>query len=46
MVSGVSFAYKGTICAVVRGSDAIFQMDVCSARLLLVSGSGCDVFGC
>lgn len=37
-VFGVSFAYKGAICAVVRGTDAIFQMGVCSGRLLLVSG--------
>lgn len=30
---GVSFAHKGAICAVVRGTDAIFQMGVCSGRL-------------
>lgn len=35
---GVSFAYKGAICAIVRGTDAIFQLAVCSGRLLLVSG--------
>ena len=43
---GVSFAHKGAICAVVRGTDAIFQMCVCSGRCCLLAGSGCDDFRC